>query len=284
MRVARSDAALTSDWRAVIDGFLVHAERDPTWRALAKTAAILVHGSATVGLADRYSDADLQVIVPDGLFEQIYTCAIESGRIEPGERLVLLRSRRTTIDGRRALCAAELRSTGGLETTLRADLAVELWVMAHAWVIQDPGRRVTKIVAAASEQFGIRLETLTAHEFGHLDRRCRWLAIACQRDRHDASRAFLATNFVRSAMRLACLLDDSPVPYDKWLVAWAGRNTPLGAQLHDHCLTLLLGRIGSAEVEPVSQHIVSTVIRTAQHRWPGSPWITRPEHFGAVRS
>jgi hypothetical protein len=272
------------DWRPVIDRFLGHAGRDPTWQALADTATIVVHGSATIGLSDHYSDIDLQVIVPDALYNEIYTAALDAGRIQRTERLVLLRSPSTTTDGRRALCAAELRPISGLQATLDAELPVELWVMSHAWVIQDPGDRVAAILAAATQRFGDQLETLTATEFGHLGRRQRWLAIACQRRGHHASQAFLTTNLVRAAMRLACLLDDSPVPYDKWLVAWAARNTRLGAKLHDPCLELLLGHTAPADIEAVSERIVGAATAVARHRWPRSTWVTRPDHFGPVQS
>lgn len=272
------------DWRSVVDRFLHDADRDPTWRTLVGTATIVVHGSTTVGLADHYSDIDLQIIVTDHLYTEIHRSAVAAGRIQPSERLVLLRSRSTTSDGRRALCAAELRPLGDLQATLDAELPVELWVMTHARIIQDPGDRVATILATATRRFADQLEALTATELGHLTRRRRWLAIACQRHDHHASRAFLATNFVRAAMRLACLLDDSPIPYDKWLVAWAARNTRLGAKLHHPCLDLLLCHTDPTGIGPISATIVDATLTAVRHRWPHAGWITHPTHFGAVRS
>lgn len=271
-------------WRPIIDRFLEDAARQPSWRELSGKATVVVHGSATVGLADTYSDTDIQVVVPDQLYDETYADAVNAGHLTPGERLVLLSTEQATIDGRRPLCAAELRSISDLESTLTADLPVELWVMAHAWVIHDPRDQVASIVTASYQQFTAQLETLTAHELGHLDRRRRWLAIACQRGRHDASMAFLTINVVRSAMRLACLLDDSPIPYDKWLVAWTTRNTRLGLKLNNDCHDLLLDRVDQGDIDALSQQIATATVNAARDRWPHASWVSRPTLHGPVRS
>ncbi len=276
------DTSRDWDWRRTLGHYLSELATDWHRQPELGDAAIVVHGSVTTGDADEYSDIDIQVVCPDDQYSVARERAVADGHLAANERPVIFRSPRTTTDGRRPLCAAELRPLSDVAEALRTDLLVELWTMQNAWVVTDPEERVGQLVAAARTEFVDQLEHLTAGEMGHAARRQIWLAIAAQRA--DAAGAgLLAASFIRAILRVACMLDDSPAPPDKWLHRWASSRTTLGTKVAAACLHLLSGDVPLEDLDTTSADVLETACTVAAARWPGARWADAPVNYGIIR-
>jgi len=220
---------LADDTRETI---LRHFESLDFWGAHWPQSAVVVTGSSVRGTTDEFADIDVNVYVPEASFDPLYAeyrRAAEEGRIEVmnprafryGEFPFVLVA---GVPGHyRAHTFEELEGQ-----IARYD-DVAMWVHQGSAVLHDLSGRyaaIQKAVAAYPEK--VWRERIRFHLLEAIDAAG---AAANPLRRNDLPAVTLTmTDCAAQALRLCCLLDRRPFPYDKWLYREA-LETRAGSEL-----------------------------------------------------
>jgi len=204
---------VTGRWVSRLRAFLPElAAMYPAIRPVWRRATILLHGSASRGLHDRWSDLDVWLWVPRRDLRRIdaasptrfFECTLNG------------REGHANADARENVLAAVRACTFGLIHELR-----------NAVVVRDPGGFGRRMIALARRPMRPALRrTLFFHHYVEMRGCHRNLDNPLNRGDRAAVFVALGTTLTH-ALRAAMVLDGEPPPYDKWL-AHAAAGTPTG--------------------------------------------------------
>jgi len=196
-----------------------HFEGLDFWSPYWRQSALVVAGSYARGTVDEFADVDVHVYVPEASFGPLYAHyrrAVDEGRIEVmnpaafryGEFPLVLMS---GVRGHYRVYVFE-----EAERQIAGHDDVAMWVHQSSIVLHDPSGRYSAMRDAASSypedawREKIRFHNLEAIEAAG--------AASNALRRNDLPAVTLTmTNCAAHALRVCCLLDRRPFPYDKWL-------------------------------------------------------------------
>jgi hypothetical protein len=213
--------------RSVAQSVLSHFSSLRFWEKCWPRAAVAVAGSAAVGWEDEFSDTDVLVFVPQEEWEAIYEHhwqAVSEGRIS----IMNPRAREyhelpyTYIPGTNAHYMLYVFEEAEAKLARYDDVA--MWVHGNSIVLHDPSGRYARLRAATSYP----------EEVWRAKRRELYIGIANAGGaasnplrRGDRAAVMLTlTDAVMHALRLCCLLERKPSPYEKWLLRAAAETGP----------------------------------------------------------
>jgi hypothetical protein len=206
--------------------------RIPDWERHGRTAAVVLSGSVAAGLSDDRSDIDVEVLLPEpsygGLYDPFWQ-AVDKGAIG----ILNPRARRfheypivplPSVKGHYRIKAAET-----IEARIRAMDDVIRWIYGNTHALADPNGLHAKLQELAGRYPpGVAEEKRRNLLF--LAKDCFYgLKMQLGRD-HWQSICLLSVNAVVHLLKLCCLSDGKPYPYDKWLYRVAVETT-LGRRL-----------------------------------------------------
>jgi len=219
--------------RPVCQGILSHFASLDFWRPHWSQAAVVVAGSAAVGWEDEVSDTDVLVLVPQEAYQPVY----ERYRQATAEARVAVMNPRalqfdefpyTYIPGTNAHYL--LHRFEEIEEQVARYDDVAMWVHSSSIVLHDPSERYACLQQAASSypeevwREKVRQCTITMINAG---------GAASNPLRRGDHRTVMLTyvDAVMQALRLCCLLERKPFPYEKWLHRAAAETEPGRAAL-----------------------------------------------------
>ncbi len=197
------------------------------WGSYWPRTAVVVAGSAAVGWEDEFSDTDVLVFVPQEDYGAIYEChwqSVTEGRIS----VMNPRAREhhefpySYIPGTNAHYMLYVFEEAEERLARYDDVA--MWVHGNSIVLHDPSGRYARLRAA----------TGYPEEVWRAKRRDLYIGMANAGGaasnplrRGDRAAVMLTlTDAVMHALRLCCLLEHKPFPYEKWLFRAAADTGP----------------------------------------------------------
>jgi len=203
----------TAKWVSRLREFLPElAVQYPAIRPVWRRATIILHGSASTGVHDRWSDLDAWFWVPRRDLRRIDAASPT-------------RFFEFTIDGRPGHANADARED--ILASVRACHLELIHELRHAVVVQDPGGFGRRMIALARRRMRPTVRRrLFFHEYVEMRGEHRSLDNPLNRRDHAAV-LFALGKTLSHALRAAMVLDGEPTPYDKWLVQ-AASKTPTG--------------------------------------------------------
>jgi hypothetical protein len=212
---------------ATRDTILSHFASLDFWEGHWPRAAVTAAGSAAVGWEDEFSDTDVLVFVPQEEWEAIYERhwqAVTEGRVS----VMNPRAREhhefpySYIPGTNAHYMLYVFEEAEEKLARYDDVA--MWVHGNSIVLHDPSGRYARLRAATSYP----------EEVWRAKRRELYIGMANAGGaasnplrRGDRAAVMLTlTDAVMHALRLCCLLEREPFPYEKWLLRAAAETEP----------------------------------------------------------
>jgi predicted nucleotidyltransferase len=204
---------------SVRDAILRHFEDLDFWRAHWKRSAVVVTGSTARGAVDEFADLDVNVYVPEASFDPLYA---DYQKAADDERVQVMNPKAFLYHEFPFVPMAGLH--GHYRVYLFEDLErkialhddIAMWVHQTGIVVHDPSARYTTIQRAASAYpEDVWRERIRFH---YLEAVLSAGAASNPLRRNDLNAVTLTmTDCVAHVLRLCCLLDRKPFPYDKWL-------------------------------------------------------------------
>ncbi len=222
---------MTPEMRTTILG---HFEGHDFWRPHWPETALVVLGSAARGRMDEFADVDVEVYVPGSSYDTIYesyASAVERGRVEVlNPRALQFREfpyvTMPEIKGHYRVHAFE-----EVEGRVAIYDDVTMWIHQRGVVIHDPSGRYGKLrQACSSYPQDVLREKVRQHLLSAISAASGASNPLRRGDRRAVT--LTMTEGLRCFLRLCCLLDDRPFPYDKWLYREAC-DTTAGRDLQD---------------------------------------------------
>jgi predicted nucleotidyltransferase len=207
---------ITPEMRATI---LAHFEAHDFWRPHWPETAVVVVGSAARGRTDEFADVDVEVYVPKSSYDTIYesyAAAVERGSVEVlNPRALLFREfPLVTMPG----IKGHYRVHTFEEVERRAAVYddVTMWIHQRGLVTHDPSGRYGKLrQACSSYPKDVLREKVRHHVLSAISAESGASNPLRRGDRPAVT--LTMTEGLRCLLRLCCLLDNRPFPYDKWL-------------------------------------------------------------------
>jgi hypothetical protein len=225
--------ALSITWLATVltpettDTILSHFASLGFWEKCWPRAAVAVAGSAAVGWEDESSDTDVLVFVPQEEWEAIYEHhwqAVSQGRVSVMNPRALQYNEfpYTHIPGTNAHYMLYVFEEAEEKLARYDDVA--MWVHGNSIVLHDPSGRYARLRAATSYP----------EEVWRAKRRELYIGIAnaggaASNPLRRGDRAVVMLTLmdaVTRALRLCCLLERKPFPYEKRLFRAAAETGP----------------------------------------------------------
>jgi predicted nucleotidyltransferase len=222
---------ITAEIRETI---IVHFEGLELWRPHWPETAVAIVGSAVRGRADEFSDIDIAVYVPEKSYWEVYERyreAVEAGRVEIWDPAAFQYREFPFV------VVAAVRGHYRVDTFEEPEgLAAEhddvtMWVQQASETLHDPSGRYGRLREACAEYpEEVWREKVRFHFLEAV-----WTASGAGNPlrRDDRPGVVLTmTESLKHLLRLCCLLDRRPFPYDKWLYREA-LETTAGRELRD---------------------------------------------------
>ena len=207
--------------RATSEAIIEHFHSLEFWQSRWRNSAVAVIGSITRGVDDEFSDIDVRVLVPSKFWGPIYEHyrhAIEAGRIHVLNPAALKYDEFpvTYIDGLEDV-EYKLETFEYLERKVAHEYDDVLrWIHGSCTLLHDPTQRYADIRRqCASYPEDVWLEKLTEHYLA------AWHGVGGAKNslrRNEREAVVLSmSGAVSHLLKLCCLMDGKPPPYDKWL-------------------------------------------------------------------
>jgi hypothetical protein len=201
------------------EAIIRHFEDLDFWTAYWERGAVVVTGSSARGVVDEFADVDVHVYVAEACLGPLYA---EYRKAAEEDRIAVMNPAAFRYGEFPFVLVAGVRGhyrVYGFEEA-EAQLAryddVAMWVHQHGLVLHDPAGRYAAMQGAASAypeevwREKLRYHLLEAIEMAG--------AAGNPLRRNDLPAVTLTmTGCLAHALRLCCLLDRKPFPYDKWL-------------------------------------------------------------------
>ncbi|KPJ63552.1 hypothetical protein AMK68_03730, partial [candidate division KD3-62 bacterium DG_56] len=228
-----------------------HFEELDFWQPIWQKSAVVIAGSAARGIEDEFTDIDINVFVPSSSYARLYehyVKAVEDQRVEvlnPAafEYKELPLALMPAIRGHYKVHTFE-----EAEDRVARCEDVAMWVHRNSLVLHDPSGRYAALQKKASDypedvwRERVRFHYLEA-----------WMAASAASNplrRNDRPAVTLTmTKCLRHLLRLCCLLDRRPFPYDKWLYREA-LQTQAGRDLK-HVFDRFFAEISRPEIQRI---------------------------------
>ncbi len=242
---------------------------DLVLRRFAQDAAVLIHGSLTMGVYDEFADIDCWFLLPEH-------------RLAEFDAVSKTRFIQFECDGRDG--HACVHSVEEFDQRLATCYMDTIFQLRRAMMVRDVGGTAARLVAAAQRPMrdAVRRALFLYHyvEMRNEHRSCR-----SPIERSDPVAVLLAfSKALTHALRAACVLHGEPFPYDKWLHHVA-RETPTGRAIEPHVQAALAGLAAGAlhEPGPEGQHALGRNIRAirailiaaAREHGIDEPWLDK---------
>ena len=222
---------ITPDVRRTI---IEHFQGLEFWRPHWAESAVVILGSAVRGMADEFSDIDINVYVPEGSYWEVYERyreAVEAGRVEIWNPTAF-QYREFPFVVIPGVSGHYRVHTFEEPEALAADYDdVTMWIHQGGETLHDPSGRYCRLrdacVGYPEEVWRekVRFHFLEAGAGGD--------GAGNPLRRNDRPGVVLTmTDCLKHLLRLCCLLDRRPFPYDKWLYREA-LETTAGREVRD---------------------------------------------------
>ena len=213
----------------------------PSWDRCGQRGATVLSGSRAAGLSDATSDIDVDLLLPEPWFTEIYEPfweAVDSGAITVLNPRARLFDEYPIIDIPGIDGHYQIKCSDEIQARIEAMDDVTRWIYSntHA-LIDDSG--LHKSLQALARRYPKRV--LVAKRGRYLFQAQEFFyGIRTQLGRdHWQSLSLLSIQSVSNVLKFCCLSADSPFPYEKWLYQ-VGTRTPLGQRLRALIDSILL--------------------------------------------
>ncbi len=217
------------------DAITGHLDSLDLWRDYRDRASVVLVGSCAAGLADAFSDVDLDVLIEQQDYEPLYRLYWEAVDRE-AIRILNPRARlfhefpMTYIPGVDGHYQVKLAAQ--IEERIRSMDDVTRWIYAHSIAVADPTGLQARLCDLASTYPPEVLREKRLHHRGAALQYYWGIKTQLQRD-HVVSLALLCVQSVSHLLRYCCLCDGEPFPHEKWLYQVAV-GTALGQRIRGY--------------------------------------------------
>jgi predicted nucleotidyltransferase len=218
--------------RKTQDAIIGHFLSLDLWRDYRDRASVVLVGSCAAGLADAFSDVDVDVLIERRDYEPLYRLYWEA---VDREAIHILNPRArlfhefpmTYIPGVHG--HYQLKLAAQIEERIRSMDDVARWIYANSIAVADPGGLQARLSDLASTYPPDVLREKRLHH--RLAARQYYWGIKSQLERdHVVSLALLCIQSVSHLLKYCCLCDGKPFPHEKWLYQ-VGVATSLGERI-----------------------------------------------------
>jgi hypothetical protein len=219
------------DQRLIAQGIeqviLDHFEGLDFWGPQWDRSAVVIVGSSVRGVRDAFVDVDILAFVPRSAYDALYACyrqGVETGRIQVLNPAAFQYDEFPLTLIARVEGHYKVHTYEELEEQVERHDDVAMWIHAESRVLHDPSGRYHRI----RERCATYPYDVWQDKMGQLYHRA-WEAAASagnplrRRDRPGV--ALTMTDCLAYVLRLCCVVDRRPYPYDKWLYQEAMRTT-----------------------------------------------------------
>jgi predicted nucleotidyltransferase len=213
------------------------------WRDYRERASVVLVGSCAAGLADAFSDVDVDVLIEREDYEPLYQLYWEAVDREV-MRILNPRARlfhefpMTYIPGVHG--HYQLKLAAQIEERIRSMDDVTRWIYAHSIAMADPRGLQARLYDLASTYPPDVLREKRLHQRRAAQEYYWGIKVQLQRD-HAVSLALLCVQSISHLLKYCCLCDGEPYPHEKWLYQVA-IATSLGKQIQP-CVDKILAEL-----------------------------------------